>query len=320
MHHRQRITAALVMLLGLAACGANGRQKEIDPQSYLTDALDLMEEQSINRDSLDWAQIRAGAMHAAAGAKDPDDTHQAIREALAALNDGHSFLLPAKLPWFVRILSASQEPEAPSARRVTDRVAYVRVPGFGGSKPQEFAQAVVGAIGSADGRAVCGWIVDVRGNTGGNMWPMLQGLAPLLGDEVPGYFASPDSVRTPWEVERTARPGAAPTPAHSPPAVAVLHDSTTASSGEAVVVAFRGRPHTRTFGQSTRGLSTANRTNILADGSKLMVTTSVFADRAGHLYGGRILPDQPIAPNVPESALLDLVATWIQAQLPCSGY
>jgi hypothetical protein len=51
-----------------------------------------------------------------------------------------------------------------------------------------------------------------------------------------------------------------------------------------------------------------------------MVTTSVFADRAGHLYGGRILPDQPNAPNVPESALLDLVATWIQAQLPCSGH
>jgi carboxyl-terminal processing protease len=142
---------------------------------------------------------------------------------------------------------------------------------------------------------------------------------PLIGSGVVGYFVSPDSVRTSWEMERIATAPLAPPLAHSRPAAAVLHDSVTASSGEAVVVAFRGRPATRTFGQSTRGLSTANRTNVLPDGSKLMVTTSVFADRTGRLYGGRILPDQELSPDIGESALLEVVATWIQAQPACGA-
>lgn len=42
------------------------------------------------------------------------------------------------------------------------------------------------------------------------------------------------------------------------PRVAVLFDGMTASSGEAVVVAFKQRPDTRSFGMPTCGLSTAN--------------------------------------------------------------
>ncbi|TGQ64000.1 peptidase, partial [Mesorhizobium sp. M8A.F.Ca.ET.207.01.1.1] len=43
----------------------------------------------------------------------------------------------------------------------------------------------------------CGWIVDLRDNTGGNMWPMLLGVAPLLrvtpsADENVGTFAAAD--------------------------------------------------------------------------------------------------------------------------------
>ena len=37
-----------------------------------------------------------------------------------------------------------------------------------------------------------GWIVDLRGNTGGNMWPMLTGIGPILGDGTVGSFVAAD--------------------------------------------------------------------------------------------------------------------------------
>jgi hypothetical protein len=37
-----------------------------------------------------------------------------------------------------------------------------------------------------------GWIVDLRGNSGGDMWPMVAGLGPIIGDGVLGAFVAPD--------------------------------------------------------------------------------------------------------------------------------
>jgi len=34
------------------------------------------------------------------------------------------------------------------------------------------------------------WIVDLCGNGGGNMWPMLAGIGPLLGDSIVGRFGA----------------------------------------------------------------------------------------------------------------------------------
>lgn len=56
---------------------------------------------------------------------------------------------------------------------------------------------------------------------------------------------------------------------HDAPKVAVLIDNGTASSGEAVLIAFQRRPDTRTFGNATCGLSTANQEYMLSDGASL---------------------------------------------------
>lgn len=309
--------ALALLAAALTGCGGDAGEAALDPREYLARALDLMQAQSINRDSLDWPRIRAEAMRRAAGAQTAEGTHDAIRAALAELGDGHSFFLPARRPWAARVLGALNPPAVPEGRRVSARVGYVSVPGLGGANPHEFAQAITDAIASADGPQVCGWIVDVRGNGGGNMWPMLAGLAPLLGDGPPGYFVSPDSARAKWEIPGAAVLRSTAGLAHPHPAVAVLQGPRTASSGEAVLVAFRGRPEVRTFGQPTRGLSTSNLTNVLADGSRLNVTNAVFADRTGRLYGGTIPPDQDISADVPDGQRVALAAAWLEQQPAC---
>jgi carboxyl-terminal processing protease len=75
--------------------------------------------------------------------------------------------------------------------------------------------------------------------------------------------------------------------------VAVVTDGNTAGSGEAVAVAFRGRPDARSYGAPTLGFSTGIETAPLPGGLVLNVATSRFADRTGRVYGGPVVPDVP---------------------------
>jgi C-terminal processing protease CtpA/Prc len=98
--------------------------------------------------------------------------------------------------------------------------------------------------------------------------------------------------------------------------VAVLTSNNTASSGEAVFVACRGRPSTRSFGNQTAGFSTSNRTFEMSDRAWIVLTGSTYADRNGQLYGREIQPDgkTEILEEVPLKA-----RAWLLAQPTCKN-
>jgi carboxyl-terminal processing protease len=77
--------------------------------------------------------------------------------------------------------------------------------------------------------------------------------------------------------------------------VAVLTDIGVASSGEAIAIAFRARPNTRSFGTSTCGLSTAVAQFPLNRGGRIAVMTRVMADRTMMKYGGVVEPDELVS-------------------------
>ena len=86
------------------------------------------------------------------------------------------------------------------------------------------------------------------------MWPMLAGLGPLLGEDTLGGFASLDSLAlwgyhkgTAWIGRPSQVDVRTPVTLDPLPVVAVLTDGRTASSGEAIVIAFRGRSRTRSL-------------------------------------------------------------------------
>src|SRR5438105_10934189 len=62
------------------------------PQAYLDAALDYIERRALHRDQVSWTALRADALTAAADARTPADTHDAIEAALRRLGDRHSFL------------------------------------------------------------------------------------------------------------------------------------------------------------------------------------------------------------------------------------
>jgi len=316
--HTVRLTHAVVG--GRTAFESDTSTVEPAPEAreYLEHALRIMEAEALHRHRVDWADIRETAYRTAAGAHHPRDTYGAIAGALRALGDNHSRFIPpaSEQPAEVRAMMDARPRPEPETRRVHERVGYVAVPGFSGPDAEQFTSSVLDGVFEVDGPEVCGWIVDVRGNTGGNMWPMLAGLSPILGDDRSGFFVTPDSGWVEWVIDHGVRAGRRLVRDHA--AVAVLHDGATVSSGEAVVVAFRGRPQTRSFGQRTGGLSTANRTVAMPDGASMMLTVAVFADRERNLYGAAIPPDHVIEAESTEQAVLAPAIDWLLDQPACS--
>jgi carboxyl-terminal processing protease len=152
-------------------------------RSYLDKAIDIMEKNSIRRDKVDWPALRSHALLMARGGKEPADTYEAIRYAIGQLGDHHSFFLEAASGKQWRGEGGSQP--RPELKLLEGGVGYIVIPSYSGGDPAAaaaYTDDVQGRIAAIDPAARCGWIVDLRNNQGGNMWPMLSGVGPILGE------------------------------------------------------------------------------------------------------------------------------------------
>lgn len=346
--HRRRLGVSAILVLVLLACGDGAPPQEPNPGEgmsasalqYLQFALDIMQAYSIKRYEISWGPFRQAAVEKAGNAQSVPDTYGAIRFALQELGDHHSFFLPPGAQGSAVAPEAPVAPEAlvqaagPLPDRLEGDVGYVHVGAFSGTTAQanELATYYHREIEGMDTLGVCGWVVDLRGNGGGNMWPMVAGIGPIAGTGVLGYFVDPDSVVSTWTYASGASSldgvplsqAADPYTLRDPGGpVAVLTDSLTASSGEATVIAFRGRPDTRSFGRPTRGLSTANRGFRLSDGAMIYLTVSTMADRTGRLYGQEVEPDVSVpgrrTGDPATDAALGAAVSWLMTQPACGG-
>jgi hypothetical protein len=285
-------------------------------RTYLEAALALIEREAYFSPRVDWPRLRAEVDSLAAGAVTPGDTHVAIAYALEALGDGHSHFVSPRLRQ--ELASAGgDEPAQDIEARSMGRVGYLRVPGFQSIHPARgaaFSDTLRGHLARQAAAGACGWIVDLRANTGGNMYPMVQGLSGLLGGETLGHFVGREQ-RVAWTA-RTADGGLHALAGGATAPVAVLQGPRTASSGEATLLSFHGRANTRSFGEPSWGLSTANQAFPLADGAAIALTTALMADRDGKPHGGKIQPDEVVSGD---QAAETAARRWLESQPACAG-
>jgi carboxyl-terminal processing protease len=231
----------------------------------------------------------------------------------------------------------SQEIQGRMLQRASDSFAYIVIPmcaakyadwNKNGPSFQQFAEKLHRIVMKLDAEKPRGWIVDLRGNGGGNMWPMLAGIGAVLGEGQLGAFVSADGASTSWQYRNGKAGGAFYTEAATTetpfvlsdlPSVAVLFDRGTASSGEAVAISFAGRPHERSFGEHTAGFSTANSRFPLADGSALFLCVGTEADRTGRLYPDGLdpdveVPEPDVRPTNDEDAAIQVALGWLARQ------
>ena len=292
-------------------------------EHYLAAAIAIAETHALHRDRIDWHALRLASAHRTAGASTPADTYDTIRWVLTQLEDHHSFFLPPE-NGDSAIATYDREATVPGGHLRPDRIAVLRIPGFLGS-PQRgtrYADTLQAWIAKLDAAEPVGWIVDLTENGGGNMWPMLAGLGPLLGEGPLGAFDIPHQPPAVWSYRdgqswlddssqaRTSGGGYRLRTTAAP--VAVLMSARTASSGEAVLIAFCGRPDTLRFGTSSRGLTTANDGFPLPDGATILLTVGTFVDRFGRVYGRSIEPDQVV--DCEGKQLQTRAAAWVHTR------
>lgn len=318
--YRLAALALLATLARPAAAQESAPGMSVVARMYLSSALDTLQRAVLRSDTVSWRGVRDSAFAFAAGATKPSDTYAAIAWALHRANK-HSFLQAAG-------------PGAAS-EVVGGRIGYVHVPQWSGGSPS-LADSLQTAVARLDRAGVCGWIVDIRANGGGNMWPMLAGIGPLLGDTLVGAFGTgPEAER--WfykdgvagilhvggRLDTVSRATVTAARVRAPRApVAVLFDGGTGSSGEVIALAFRGRPNTRSFGEPTAGVATSNRGAQLPDGANMVVTTSYQVDRRGVVAGERIQPDEVVTGPPPgwpfaTDAVARAAATWVSGAGRC---
>lgn len=292
-------------------------------KEYLDRALDTIQNNAYYADRIDWPAERAKAERMAANATEFSQTYPAIEMVLKDLGDNHSRLAT---PQQVEESSGGVSPQgAPDGRVVAPGITLLRIPVFNGPQESPGAKTYVdGAEGLIRGNATsCGWVIDLRGNSGGNLVPMLLGVGPILGegdnvrvrdsgDEVQAFAYRDKQLFYGGRVIEGIK--GTLTPLKPAPAVALLTDPDSASSAEFVLLAFRGRPDTRSFGTDTVGLTSGNGIFAMPDKAQIVLTISVAEDRQGHRYDGPVPPDQPIAQGTDP---LPAAIEWLQGTPEC---
>ncbi len=273
---------------------------------------------SLYRDSIRWEAYEAELANINPANYSPDSLmvpyiltfYKFLREA----GDMHSFYMGPIAS--TKMKQVQDSVPLPEVSLLDDHTGYIKVPQLMTSNPGlivKYTDSLRSQIQHLDNKTeIRAWVVDLRNNGGGTMWPMIAGLNPLIPDGIAGYFIDDRSRSSIWKsmsrnpenvgnvktIYKCRNPNSK---------IAVLFNERTASSGEMTIISFLGLPNVKTFGTPSAGFTTANQTIPLSNGGFLYLATSFSADRNKKIYKGRLQPEV----LVPEERILEAARHWL---------
>ncbi|QHL87798.1 hypothetical protein GU926_10305 [Nibribacter ruber] len=285
-------------------------------KAYLDKGLDVLQQNALNRQQVNWQDLRQAAYAKAKGAQTYEEVLPVYPFLFEQLNDYHGWLTYKGKPYHwgkksrqaknAAVQEALKNKPGVQVKVLKNGIGYILIPGnsdFGMKNIDRNAQAIRDSISRINPAKIKGWIIDLRLNTGGNMYPMLGGLAEIIGNGPVGSFMTaegqPDEQ---WSIQggnffvNQAQATHLTSGGEVAPGlpVAVLLSNMTASAGEAVAISLQGRPATRFFGETTFGLTTANQGFVLDKNSAINLAVLYEADRTGVLYKEHVQPQVEI--------------------------
>lgn len=260
-------------------------------EEIVIQALKIVKEHSINSSKLNWDLIKREAIKI----KSDDDLCNVLQMLIDQLKDNHSYLIKADGKRWLTIKNDKKKDSEiiiPYEKLKDNNIAYILVNPMSSTNDldkDEYAQKLYDRIYSSYKSDMNGWILDFRENSGGQLWPMLAGLSPLINSDTAGYGVYPKFSWIWWAKNGQAGVGAN---AHyqiknrskkilKKRPIAILIGNKTASSGE-----------------RTRGLATINQPYKLDNGIVMMLTSGYFGDRDKKIYSKGIEPDIKITGDI----------------------
>ena len=308
------IVVGISMLLCSVVSAADEATSKRD---NIAEILSLLQQHLYNAQTLNWSDIEREAYATLGSTPTEESERKAIKSILIATKTNHTFYRYSDSKKVIFHSELSCRYEQSDEPDINADVGYLVIDRFSsGSRAdaEDYIAQIAEQLMALDSQELKGWVIDLRRNSGGNMWPMLAALSPLFGNKRLGYFISPDGSKIQWGTynnfsvldnryqyrfpsQYSVRNANIP--------IAVLVSSKTASSGEAVLIATRAFENVRTFGEASCGQSTSNKRYKLSNGDSLLVTGAVMADFKGEVFGQRIDVDEPT-----ENAL-EAAQAWI---------
>lgn len=297
----------LFLILALSAISCTLFVNQHTPKGYVRYAVYLLDRDGLYADRPEWGEKRAEVLEAAKAISSLDEAHRLVQEAADVAGGKHSFL------WEPVRDTASYQEFVPEVEMLEGEIIHAILPGHTGVKVSDslYIHKVFDYLQEhADAKGV---IVDLRNNTGGNMYPMIASISPLLPDGIVLQFKNrkqtiPVSLEYVTRSYQITEESMNKFPASTP--IAVLTDKKTGSSGEATLICFLGLDNVKTFGSPTAGYPSGNVTHTLSDGYLFAITRSAEIARTGEVFC-----EDPINPDVDTETPLEDAIAWIKKRL-----
>ena len=279
-------------------------------ETYGKNALSTIDKNGIFAGNDEWKSTYNECLKMIENAKSYDDTYDAIRKALSVGGGKHSMLMTKSES---QDTTESYDEVLPTVSLDGD-IAIIKLPDFLGTAEagQKYAKVAEDFIHENRDK-IKGVVLDLRGNTGGDMGPMATAVSSLLpdGELVYYHYRSYDvPVTLKNGVVSNAGTGGKslyPEEKLNVP-VAILTDDMTASSGEALTLCFRGLENTRTFGAPTAGYTSVNMLYNMYDGAQMYLTVAFDKARTGEIF-----KETPIEPDVATGSPLEAALEWLRS-------
>ena len=295
------------------------------------------EHHSLYRNQVDWDVIKDSIKVKTADADSVIHLRSGLEYLMKELGDGHgrifhkgAFLAYHTAPlaehkkdidWevFTRIQYATEFPF--EARMIGDEIGYVRIVGLPTGDNEAMSNEIQMAVCKLMDKGASSWVIDLRYNGGGNMFPMVEGLTSIIGDgPVGGAVGATKEEYAPWIIQDGDFFYDNQTVAieedctmETLPKIAVLTSMYTASSGEALAVILKGRPQTRFFGEKTHGMVTSTDWKVIDDETFASISVAYYEDRNGVVYKQYVDVDEEIKFEIDskEDIILDQGIAWL---------
>lgn len=279
-------------------------------ERYGKDALATIGKNGIYSGSDEWKSTYEECLKMIENAESYEDTYPAIKKALSVCGGKHSMLMTKSES---QSTSDSYDEVLPTVSLNGD-IAVIKLPDFLGTAEAGRKYAKVAEDFIHENRdKIKGVVLDLRGNTGGDMGPMATAVSSLLPDGELMYY----HYRS-YDVPVTLKDGVIsnagtggkslyPDEKLKVP-VAILTDGMTASSGEALTLCFRGLENVKTFGAPTAGYTSVNMLYSLYDGAQMYLTVAFDKTRTGEIF-----KETSIEPDVATDSPLEAALEWLRS-------
>ena len=317
-------------LIPLVLFPLNIFSQETHIREVLDGVIHVAQTTSLYRENVNWEAVKDSMYQLAADTKDIPTLAPAFNYLLEVLQDEHGRIFYNHQPiayyysgelkehqkafdmdMYQQVQSGTAFPF--KAQLLNGKIGYIRIVGLGMGDNEEMAKNIQDEVCRLKNAGANRWIVDLRYNGGGNMNPMAEGLAAIIGDGPSGGAAGvvgADDVT--WEILNgdfynhgysIRLPNACSD--DSFPKVAVLTSLYTASSGEALAVIFKGRDRTRFFGGNTLGMVTGTNWEVINDQLAISISVNYYRDRNGKVYQKYVDVDEEITYPFDPQTLMD---------------